>query len=1041
MSLTDNHSHSGFVLPVAKRQKITTDKRSRSTTQKHGSRIFSPFRTLGLVSSTSVPFTCARLGKSTFQITTSVGRSLHTYDLRQGLKLVFISRPQTPKDITATFAWQDKLFAAWGDSGPDAAGGVWVFKRGKQVASLEIPGGLSGPIEKLVVFGSWILGCSGQSINVWKNGSYEFYTSLTLARSGVESGREPHATQICSMPTYLNKVCVGKTDGTVEIWNVRTGRLVHTIPAAFPNAGPVTVLRPSPVLSVIAIAYKNGSISIQNIETHHALLSFHPDTPHAPTITSIAFRSDGFGAGEDGRQSGVMATASQASGDITLWDLNRAGRVTGVLRDAHKVFESDPSSGINHLEFLDGQPVIVSTGKDNSLRTWIFDESPFSPIPRSLHSRRGHSDIIRTISFLPSPSDGSETTSKWLLSASRDSSFWGFSLRKDSQSAEISQGSVDKKAKKGGVVQRAAGSNMPTNQINSRAPEITCMACSLNRDGGMGVTVSGPVWSNPRATDTTSSNKTGWESIVTGHRGDKYARTWFWGKKKAGRWVFETRDGTDVKSVAISQCGTFAVVGSAGGSIGLFNMQSGQYRQSYPPEKPKNNYGNAHGLPKQPTGTITTHTKAVTGLAVDGLNRTIVSCGLDGKVKFWDFQSGLLLKELDWHPMTAITALRYSSTSELVAFSCDDLSIRVVDMETKKVVRELWGCAGQINDFTFSNDGRWIIAASMDSVVRVWDLPTGHLIDLFRVSSTCTSLAISPTGDFLATAHADGVGINLWSNKGLFMPVSTQNLSADNLVDVGFPTSAGEGGVGLIESAFRPGHERHMNEGPVIYTEQLSREMLTLSVVPKNKWQTLVHMDLIKERNMPKEAPKGPSKAPFFLPSPSSHGTTDGNFNSQLPEAKVSASELSRIARVQLVKSNNAGSRFTSLLREGCESGDFNLFFSEVKSLTPAKLELEIRSLDLQVRGDQSEMSAFILALSDLLASKRDFELANAWMTVFLKIHSDVVAACSDSDNAADTKLKDSLATWSRVQQTEIQRLSGLVGYCRGVVGFLKSSR
>jgi U3 small nucleolar RNA-associated protein 21 len=169
-------------------------------------------------------------------------------------------------------------------------------------------------------------------------------------------------------------------------------------------------------------------------------------------------------------------------------------------------------------------------------------------------------------------------------------------------------------------------------------------------------------------------------------------------------------------------------------------------------------------------------------------------------------------------------------------------------METKKVVRELWGCAGQINDFTFSNDGRWVIAASMDSVIRVWDLPTGHLIDLFRVSSTCTSLAMSPTGDFLATAHADGVGIGLWSNKSLFIPVSTRNLNIDNILDSTLPSSSGEGGVGVLDAAFTQGREHGESDGPILPTKQLSQGMLTLSLVPKNKWQTLVHMDLIKVR-------------------------------------------------------------------------------------------------------------------------------------------------------------------------------------------------
>jgi U3 small nucleolar RNA-associated protein 21 len=492
-----------------------------------------------LVSPTAVPFTYARLGKVTFQITTSVGRCLHTYDLRQGLKLVFISRPQTPRDITATFAWQDKVFAAWGDAAPGAPSGIWVFKRGKKIASLEILADIPEPIEHLVVFGSWIVGCRGNSITVWKNGTYEYYTSLTLTRSSGTSRRPAYATRICNVPTYLNKVFIGKSDGAVDIWNLKTGKLIHTILPAFPSAGPVTVLRPSPVLSVIAIAYGSGSIVIQNVETSQIIFSFQPQTSHARAITCIAFRSDGAGAGEDGREAGVMATSCVDSGDITLWDLNDGGRVTGVLREAHKDPGDSTGSGINHMEFLDGQPVIVSTGKDNSLRTWIIDESPFSPIPRPLHSRRGHSDAITTISFLPPSSDGSESTAKWLLSAGKDSSLWGFSLRKDSQSTEVSQGSVNQRARKRG--------QSLSNQTNLRAPEITCIACSLNRDGGMGVTASGPVWSNPTATDTMSSNRTGWESIITGHRGDKYARTWFWGKKKAGRWVFETGDGTDVK--------------------------------------------------------------------------------------------------------------------------------------------------------------------------------------------------------------------------------------------------------------------------------------------------------------------------------------------------------------------------------------------------------------------------------------------------------------------------------------------------------------
>lgn len=198
--------------------------------------------------------------------------------------------------------------------------------------------------------------------------------------------------------------------------------------------------------------------------------------------------------------------------------------------------------------------------------------------------------------------------------------------------------------------------------------------------------------------------------------------------------------------------------------------------------------------------------------------------------------------------MAAITGLRYSKSSELVAFSCDDLSIRVIDIETRKLIREFWGCVGQVNDFIFSNDGRWIIAASMDSVLRVWDLPTGHLIDIFRVSSTCTALAMPSTGDFLATAHAGSIGVSLWSNRSLFMPVSSKNLDEDAIDNVNIPATSGESGAGLVDAAFLDALEDNEAEGPVLVTGQLQQDMVTLSLVPKSRWQALLHLDSIKVR-------------------------------------------------------------------------------------------------------------------------------------------------------------------------------------------------
>ena len=99
--------------PVAKRLKLTNGV-SKPQREPGASRIFAPYRTVGLVSPTTVPFTSVPLGKTTFQITTSVGQSLQTYDLRRGLNLVFISWPQTPETITASASYRDKVLACLG---------------------------------------------------------------------------------------------------------------------------------------------------------------------------------------------------------------------------------------------------------------------------------------------------------------------------------------------------------------------------------------------------------------------------------------------------------------------------------------------------------------------------------------------------------------------------------------------------------------------------------------------------------------------------------------------------------------------------------------------------------------------------------------------------------------------------------------------------------------------------------------------------------------------------------------------------------------
>lgn len=67
------------------------------------------------------------------------------------------------------------------------------------------------------------------------------------------------------------------------------------------------------------------------------------------------------------------------------------------------------------------------------------------------------------------------------------------------------------------------------------------------------------------------------------------------------------------------------------------------------------------------------------------------------------------------------------------------------------------------------------------------------------------------------------------------------------------------------------------------------------------------------------------------------------------------------------------------------------------------------------------------------MREKRDYELVQAWMTVFLKLHVDAVEH--------DEPLVDALREWRKEQEKEGVRLGEIVGFCSGVVGFLRDPR
>ena len=143
------------------------------------------------------------------------------------------------------------------------------------------------------------------------------------------------------------------------------------------------------------------------------------------------------------------------------------------------------------------------------------------------------------------------------------------------------------------------------------------------------------------------------------------------------------------------------------------------------------------------------------------------------------------------------------------------------------------------------------------------------MIDIFLVESPATSIALSPSGDFLATTHVDDLGIYLWSNKTMYSHVSLRPLSEKTkptFTDLPTTKLTEHDETDVESNTQRNENDLTMDDVSEKCTP-LAEGLVTLSMLPKSRWSNLQNLDIIKQRNKPMEPAKTPKLAPFFLPT------------------------------------------------------------------------------------------------------------------------------------------------------------------------------
>ncbi|XP_040613975.1 WD repeat-containing protein 36 isoform X2 [Mesocricetus auratus] len=884
-----------------------------------GSVLFAGFRALGLFSS-DVPHVVRYSAlKRRFYVTTCVGTSFHTYDV-QKLSLVAISN-SVPQDICCMAADGRLVFAAYGKV-------FSAFARNKEI--VHTFKGHKAEIRLLQPFGDHVISVDTDSVLIiWHIYSEEEYLQLTFDKSVFQISTILHPS------TYLNKILLGSEQGSLQLWNVKSNKLLYTFPGW--KVG-VTALQQAPAVDVVAIGLMSGQVVIHNIKFDETLMKFRQDWG---PITSISFRTDGHP---------VMAAGSPC-GHIGLWDLEDK-KLINQMRNAH-------STAIAGLTFLHREPLLVTNGADNALRIWIFDGPAGEG--RLLRFRMGHSAALTKIRYYGQ-------NGQQILSASQDGTLQSFSTVHEKFNKSLGHGLVNKK-----IVKRKGLQNT----MSVRLPPITKFAAEEARQSD-------------------------WDGIIACHQGKLSCTTWNYQRSTIGAYFLKPKelktDDIIATAVDITSCGNFAVIGLSSGAVDVYNMQSGIHRGRFGDDK--------------------AHAGSVRGVAVDGLNQMTVTAGSERLLKFWNFKSKVLIHSVSLDSSPNMMLLHRDSG--ILGLALDDFSITVLDIETRKIVREFSGHQGQINDMTFSPDGRWLISAAMDCSVRTWDLPSGCLIDCFLLDSAPLNVTMSPTGDFLATSHVDHLGIYLWSNVSLYSVVSLRPLPPDYVPSVVMlPGTCQTPGTDVLDEQIEPSDEMVEYESP----EQLSEQLVTLSLLPESRWKNLLNLDVIKKKNKPKEPPKVPQAAPFFIP------TVPGLVPRFAVPEQNGDPQQSKVVNLGILAQK---SNFYLKLEEGLLNNQYEAALNLLKELGPSGIETELRNLSPDDGGSVDVMQGFLKMIRMMLDRKRDFELAQAYLALFLKLHLKMLPS--------EPVLLEELVKLSSQVEEDWTHLQSLFNQSMCVLNYIKSA-
>ncbi len=163
---------------------------------------------------------------------------------------------------------------------------------------------------------------------------------------------------------------------------------------------------------------------------------------------------------------------------------------------------------------------------------------------------------------------------------------------------------------------------------------------------------------------------------------------------------------------------------------------------------------------KHPIELVPTHTLP-TGLAVlnlaASLDSSVLAAGTrGGEIHLWRNPLFTPLGTLQLGAVQGVRALSIDNQGRYLAAACGDKSIRILEMDTRKLIKTLTGHQNLVRSLVIHPDERTLISGSFDGTVRIWRFPLGPEQQcLAPGQGEIQDIAVSPDGEFLLSAGFD----------------------------------------------------------------------------------------------------------------------------------------------------------------------------------------------------------------------------------------------------------------------------------------------